>query len=389
MDKHKGLIIFLILIALFTVVALLTPQDAIDLVRDHAVTRTNEWGTKALADLARENGLQVVRWEHHLSTLQGQRLLLMLNPTYEVKEKELQAALKWVSGGGTLIVAPDLDDPGDVKPDEMLLAGIGLVSVYVQEKNTAAVPLVEDPILREVERVQVTAGVRLKSVPKGSITGWRALVGDRRGAVVMKTRQGKGTIYALSEANLFANRYLSEADNVILASNLLWQHGQHGVYFDELVHSPMALQDDDKPLDMSKPLWGAVLAGIALLLFLLSRGSRFGAAIPLTTAPRRSALEFVSALAELYRRAEARGAVAEILHHSFRRRLAQVAGVSPELPPAALATAVGRVRPELQGQVEGLLEQLQEASQRQPEERELLHLTRQVAHYEEALTHGH
>ncbi|MEN6644058.1 MAG: DUF4350 domain-containing protein [Armatimonadia bacterium] len=389
MAKHRGLMIFLALIAVFTAVALLMPKSEYDPVRDHSVTRTNEWGTKALADLARENGLQVTPWEQRLSALQGQRLLLVLNPTYEVKEKDLRAALGWVAEGGTLVVAPDLDDPGDVKPDEELLTGLGLVSVYVPAKDTAVAPVAKDPILRDVAKVQVTAGVRLKAVPGGAVRQWQALMEDRRGAAVMVTRHGKGTIYALCDANILANGYLTEADNVILASNILWQYGQQGVYFDEFLHNPMALREENEPLDPSTAIWAAVLAGIALLLFLLSRGSRFGAAVPLVTPPRRSALEFVGALAELYRRAEARGAVVEILNHSFRRRLGQIAGVSPELPPAALATALGRVRPELQQQVEGLLEQLHEAAQRQPDERELLHLTRQVAHYEEALTHGH
>ncbi|MEN6546626.1 MAG: hypothetical protein ABFE07_11325, partial [Armatimonadia bacterium] len=259
----------------------------------------------------------------------------------------------------------------------------------VPAKDTTVAPVAENPILRDVAKVQVTAGVRLKAVPGGAVRQWRALMGDRRGAAVMVTRHGKGTINALCDANILANGYLTKADNVILAVNILWQYGQQGVYFDEFLHNPMALREENEPLDPSTAIWAAVLAGIALLLFLLSRGSRFGAAVPLVTPPRRSALEFVGALAELYRRAEARGAVVEILHHSFRRRLGQIAGVSPELPPAALATALGRVRPELQQQVEGLLEQLHEAAQRQPDERELLHLTRQVAHYEEALTHGH
>ncbi|MEN6301478.1 MAG: DUF4350 domain-containing protein [Armatimonadia bacterium] len=389
MAKHRGLMIFLALIAVFTAVALLMPRSEYDPVRDHSVTRTNEWGTKALADLARENGLQVVPWQQRLSALQGQRLLLLLNPTYEVKDTDLQAALKWVAQGGTLVVAPDLDDPGDVKPDEDLLTGLGLVSVYVPTRDATVTPVATEPILREVTKVQVTAGARLKAVPQGAVRRWRTLMGDSRGAAVMAASHGKGTIYALCDANILANGYLTKADNVILASNLLWQYGQQGVYFDEFVHNPMALQEEDERLDPSTAIWAAVLAGAALLVFLLSRGSRFGAAVPLVTPPRRSALEFVGALAELYRRAEARGAVVEILHHSFRRRLGQIAGVSPELPPAALATALGRVRPELQQQVEGLLEQLHDAAQRQPDERELLHLTRQVAHYEEALTHGH
>ena len=97
MAKHRGLIIFLALIALFTAVALLMPRSEYDPVRDHSVTRTNEWGTKALADLARENGLQVTPWEQRLSALQGQGLLLLLNPTYEVKDRDLQTALKWVA----------------------------------------------------------------------------------------------------------------------------------------------------------------------------------------------------------------------------------------------------------------------------------------------------
>ena len=246
-------------------------------------------------------------------------------------------------------------------------------------------------------RVHVPGPYRLARLKQGKPSGarqlldppWQALVADRHGAVLMKAPVGRGTIYAVAEADLLGNADLSQADNVVLVANLLFGGTHDRALFNERLHlhgAPAYGEVGQLPLQRYRQVTGLVLA--ALALYLLGLGLRFGAPTPLVERPRRSALEYVEALADLYRRAEARTAIWELLRQSFRRRLSAVAGTSPHLPAERLAATLAARRHVDAAHVQAVLQQL-EAMPEHPSDEDLLDLAQQVTAVEEAVTHEH
>ncbi len=245
--------------------------------------------------------------------------------------------------------------------------------------------------------MHVPGPYRLAALPQGKTADarqlvrapWQALVADREGDVLLKAPVGRGTVYAICEAEVFGNRDLAREDNVVLAANLFFGGSHTRLSFDEKLHRHGAPGEGDVsrlPLARCRQvLW---LAIAALVVYLIGLGQRFGAPVPVLDRPRRSALEYVEALADLYRRAEARGAIWGLLRQSFRRRLSAAAGVSPDLPPNRLAATLAARRGVDAAAVQDVLQHL-EAMPEHPGDEELLDLARRLAAVEEAVTHEH
>lgn len=404
MTRSKPFLLVTALALLFVVLAIIfaRPAGGHDPIRDHSAARTNPWGTKALAELCQQHGLKTSYWQSSLSSLSPrQQYLCLFDPTFALTDDDLQKLLQWVQRGGTLLVAIDLDPSHDltfdapkVSPNDALLAALGLASSRGGPTEGTTVPVgslsATLPELRDVRRLYVPGPHRLRPAPHaGALVPlkWETIVADSAGGIVLSANHGKGYLYALSEAEMLSNNTLARADNVILAANLLFDGRATTVHFDEAIHLVRpGLSDEARQLDPSRAMAALFAVIAALALYLISRGWRFGAPVPLTTTPRRSALEFVNAFAELYRRAGAHGATLNLLRHSFRLRLATSAGVASDLSPAALAAAVAARRHVPEAPLANLLQQLEPGPAGEtPTDSELLALTRQMARYEEAL----
>lgn len=404
MARSKPFLISLGLTLLFVAMAVIfaRPSARRDPIRDHSATRTNPWGTKALWELCRAHGLKTAYWQSSLSSLsQKQQYLCLFDPTFALSDEDLQKLVDWVQQGGSLLLAVDLDASHDltfdrpkIAPNEALLAPFGLTGTRTGAAATITVPAASRAIreLRDVRSIYIPSPHRLQPASKAAALArlqWRTLLADGAGAVLLSARHGRGHIYAVSETEILSNSSLARADNVVLAANLLFDGRATTVHFDEAIHAvKRGLSDEARQLDPSRALTALLAVIAALTLYLVSRGWRFGAPTPVNDAPRRSALEFVNAFAELYRRAGARGATVDLLRHSFRLRLATAAGVPADLPPAAVAAAVAGRHQVSEASLTALLQQLEPRSAGEPlTDSELLALTRQMAHLEEALDH--
>ena len=111
--RYSSLFLVLALVVVFTLVSLVTGnRRPVDPIRDHAITRTNYWGLKALAELCRQHGLPVLAWNEPLDKLSDrERFLAIVDPCVTPSAQERKALVAWVKGGGTLLVAVDLN-PG-------------------------------------------------------------------------------------------------------------------------------------------------------------------------------------------------------------------------------------------------------------------------------------
>ncbi len=111
----------------------------------------------------------------------------------------------------------------------------------------------------------------------------------------------------LSDPNLLSNQSLRDGDHARLALNLLLANrGDGSLLIDEYHHGYGRVTSVFEHLVHSRALVPA-LQGI-LLLFVLwaARGRRFGLPRPLIQEKRRSSLEYVKAMAQLFQRGRAR-----------------------------------------------------------------------------------
>jgi hypothetical protein len=137
---------------------------------------------------------------------------------------------------------------------------------------------------------------------------------------VVSVREGAGEVWLSATGAPFSNLGLQATDNARFASNLLASLPQRSVIaFDEARHG---FSDVPQTLNtwllQTPPGWGVLLLIGLTMLYLGFSGRRFGRPVPLQADRlRREPVEYISALALLYRRSGLRD---DTLHH-FKARL--------------------------------------------------------------------
>jgi len=194
------------------------------------------------------------------------------------------------------------------------------------------------------------------------VDSYQPLLSDADGVLVMRVRIGQGMIDVISDADILGNGQIGQADNIVLAMNLIYARGiPEAVYFDEYHHGRHARQFD-------RSLW------------------RFGRPVPLKAESRRSLAEHIAAFAGLYQGAQATGAALAKIAQRFRWRLTQVTGLPPSADPRDLARAVGQ---SFAVDSEGLTALLMELNTIDADaklsETQMLSLTRRIATFEEVI----
>lgn len=377
--RYSPLLLIFVLFIGFSLVSLKWgPSGSSDPIRDHSITRANPWGWKALAELCRHFQLPVEAFTASLDQLSAQqRFLCIVDPGRMLREEEKRKLISWILEGGVLLLALDLNPahaypletpepsvkpsrsasspaspPLFSAPDVALLEIFGLKGYKAPLSSSLVRPQAAFPELQDIHHIFTPGPHRLhplslpssdKQLPWLPKASWETLIADRFGAILLKAQIGAGIVYALSEAEIFSNAFLSKADNVVLAANLFF-HGSHEqIFVAESLHPLLQAKHAAAPeLPLARFRLAFVLAAGALAIYLLGVSLRFGRPHPLPAQPRHSALEFVEALADVYWRAGAREEIWEMLRQSFRRQLATRAGLPAEASAEALAEGVAR-----------------------------------------------
>jgi hypothetical protein len=91
--------------------------------------------------------------------------------------------------------------------------------------------------------------------------------------------------------------------------------------------------------------WAAAYAVIAIALYLILSGRRFGRPVPLREEiARRSSAEYVESMADLFQRGGKRAYILRHYHAAFKRRLAKPFGANPQLPDQEFVRELARFR---------------------------------------------
>ncbi len=428
--RWRVVLILVVLLGLF-VGLLAYLYRGYDWTADHASFRTNPWGTKALRELCERNNVPTQTLQRPLDELADPTgaLLCIFDPTLTPTEDELAALEAWIRDGGHLILAVG-DDTfsgggcgsgscslyGECGSNRILLAhlGLGTQSLGTPEQVVTLQAPNQGPWTADVTSIVVNSSRRLirltsaqqirehlrqiidedEEVPQ--ITPLVAdyvepVVQDDAGVLVMNLQVGQGTIQVISDADIVANGQLGQADNAILAMNLIYSGGQpQTIYFDEYHHGRSASPLAGKRLP-SAPIFAALWAVLGCLgLYLAGSFWRFGQPVPLPSPSRRSVVEHVRAFAGLYQAARAGAAAVNLTARRFRWRLAQLTALGPPASPEQLATACARTADIDPSALAELLIELQAITPDTKLSRiQTLDLIRRIAHFEEAIfDHG-
>jgi hypothetical protein len=158
------------------------------------------------------------------------------------------------------------------------------------------------------------------------------LAGDQRGGVLFRIPVGHGAVYILLDEFAWTNSGLDQGDNARVLAEILGREVHGGVLvFDEHRHGHGRVESFLTYLvhlpGSSTAMW---LGSLWALLYFYGRNVRKKPVEAYVEQERRTAQEYIDAVAQLYGRAQASPLVVE----AVARRLRQVARTSAERPSA-------------------------------------------------------
>jgi hypothetical protein len=323
-------------------------------------------------------------------------LAFMLEPTIAVAPEEWRVLDHWVESGGTLVLA------GDALGTAFATEHYTITLSYLTATATslsAQMPLFASPPLGRPPAVRAQAYL---ATTRRDVT---PLLGAGADLVALSFTQGKGRVIVSAAPFAFTNAGLKEPGNPELVLNLASADAKGaglvatgagakaaGVFgantsglawFDEWHHGvqPNAAATIGGPEDWLRftPAGHALLfVAATIFLALLLGGGRFGRPVPLARDTlRRAPLEYITAMANLHRRAGPRRAALRHYHEQLKRRLGRRYRLDPALRDPEYAARLAGLRPGLDADTLRTL--LKGLAQPAPSEEALVRLAGQAA----------
>jgi hypothetical protein len=302
----------------------------------------------------------------------------ILKPASIIQDEEWKLIDEWVEAGGTLLLAGD---------------GLG-VSLAVRHfdfdllsLSAALEKLAPQTALFSAPSITGTTSVSTRRYLRSDRWDYVTHLASGAQPVLVSFHQGEGRVILCASAFPFSNAGLKEPGDPELALNLLATTPRPGpVWFDEWHHG---IRATSSPISGPTQWLRRTPAGQALLfvafvalLTLVLRGRQFGRPVPLERdIIRRAPSEYITALANLSRRAGHRNAVLNQYHQRLKRRLGQRYRISPALPDQKYVSELARARPDLDPTA--LLNLLARLKKANVSENEMLQLAREASEWME------
>ncbi len=292
-------------------------------------------GAKALWLWLDEIGYQVSdRVTEEYAIPAGAELVIILEPLYFYPhlDEEMDALEAWVKAGGTVLIA------GQGIETSRLFAHFDFFDTYLQISQTSLLPGM--PVLTNPPVQEIPAGTGLYFTT--GRTDYLPLVNTTQGPAIVSFPHGEGQVFLSTTTTPFTNAGLKKPGNAELVLNLLDSVPARSlIWFDEWHHGRRPTLTDtgwEGPGNWLRktPAGHAVLyTTLVIFAWIGITGRRFGKPIaPPTETRRRTPLEYVTAIANLNRRAGNRAALLDHYHRQIKRKLGKRYRLDPALPDA-------------------------------------------------------
>lgn len=335
-------------------------------------------GARALRLWLSEAGYQVSNQSGETFQVpEGTDAVLILEPALidGISSAEWKTLDAWVENGGTLFLASS--EIWRMLSNSPLKLETGSAS----GQDYPALPVA--PIFRSPPMVQ-PAKLSLRYIFKPKAGQTQPLLSTAEGVSALRMERQDGSVILVADAAFLTNKNLKDPGNAALALNLFslipkggsiwvdeWHHGERGLASGQ-GYGPEAWLT-------STPAGFALLfsAGV-IFLGLLMAGRPFGRPVPLAVEQlRRSSLEYVTALANLNRRAGHRRALMQYYHSALKRTYGQRYRLDPGLPDLTYMESLSRYNPSLDAPA--LLNLLQRLDQKRFTDVQVAQLAREAA----------
>jgi hypothetical protein len=335
------LVIFLLLVALnfLFFVDTQTAQEN-EQSGNRSSYRTTPYGTQAFYTLLEETGYPVTRLEKPYNEITdrdgiGTLILITLPDDSGPGKAEFDALGDWLERGHQLIIIDQSihlnRELGDIEAD----------TTFAGSKSDVK-PLQPTRYTFGVERLKTgEAASRIRLNSHSAIYH----IGDDGGALLADARVKDGHVIFLTDPHIVANNGIKEADNLVLALNLLAERPEGKIAFDEFHHGYGSHSASEGVLAYFRGtpvpwiFWqGVLIAALAAYTF----GRRFARPLPLRRERRTTNLEFVSSMATITRLARASDLAMQNVYWDFRKRLCRYSGLPSNVESGHLAAKAAR-----------------------------------------------
>jgi len=299
-------------------------------------------------------------------------ILLMLEPLFPT-EDELQALDDWVDAGGTLIAI------GEQYGMYSLIDHYKFDFLYLSDQNgppASAAPLFNSPPVIDLNRAKVR--IALQSGRDDFVV----LVAEKGQPVLVSFEEGKGRVILGTMTESFTNAGLKEGGNPELVLNILALAQTKGtLWFDEWHHGVRSGEQILGPSEFLRrtPVGRSILfAALIIFVVLFVQGRGFGRPVPLAQETRRrGALEHITGIANLSRRAAHRSAVMLQYHQQIKRKLGQRYRLDPNMDDREYVDTLAAYNASLEK--DGLFSLLKRLKQKDISEPEMVHLAAEAS----------
>jgi hypothetical protein len=368
-------------IGLFVILALITAVSIYQQAKDEitppplASFSSDSNGAKALSLWLEELNYRVYSENPAAFSIPDDtNVIFMLEPTEPILETEWQTVDEWIEEGGTLLLV------GNQLYTNLAFSHFEFDTNRPTETTTALqTPLFTSPPQTETEQV------RARTYLSSERTDFVTHLAEGGNPVVVSFAQGDGQVILATVPFTFSNEGLKAAGNPELVLNLISIAGQPGhVWFDEWHHGQRGVNVEPLgPAAWLRQTPGGralIYAAVVLLIALLLQGRAFGRPVPLPdNTNRRGPVAYITAMANLSRRAGHRTAVLQEYHHRLKRHLGQRYRLDPTLPDEKFITQLAEYDQNLDQ--EALATLLQQLSRKKVSEHDMVQIAAQATEW--------
>lgn len=299
-------------------------------------------------------------------------ILFLLEPLFPT-EVEMQSIDDWVEEGGTLIAVGQEYGMYSVVDHYKF-------SFHYLPDNTGAPalgnPLFDSPPALELNNAKVRMALASE---RDDFVVLAAFKGE---PVLISFEQGNGRVILGTISESFTNAGLKQEGNPELVLNIFALAPNKGaVWFDEWHHGLQSSEQILGPTEFlrSTPVGRSLLfTAFAILTVFFLQGRGFGRPVPLPQEiKRRGALEHITGVANLSRRAAHRPAVMMRYHQQLKRKLGQRYRLDPGMDDKEYVDILAGYNPSLDQ--DELLNLLNRLSRKDINATEMVHLAREVS----------